>query len=188
MYLFLDTETTGLAPSAVPTKGNFHSWPRMLALGWQVVSAEGEVLDQHRLVVTDIHIVEGSSKFPLRGPVLDAGERVCLIHAIDRVVTAIGKAFVVVGHNLRFDLGVIQSEQFRLGRFVTFPPPRVRLQCTIDLAAKSRAVTKLYGLSGRIPLDRLYTALFQKQLSAHHDPLVDADACRQIYFALQNLK
>jgi DNA polymerase-3 subunit epsilon len=97
-------------------------------------------------------------------------------------------ADVVVGHNIAFDVKMMQCEFYRLGR--QFPPFTTR--CTKEMAEPvlrlpptERMVAAGYGNKFKPPtLTECFDFLFNEELPGAHDALVDARASVRVYFEL----
>ena len=51
MYLFFDTETTGLPKNFKAPITDFDNWPRLVQLAWQNYDMKGELLSSFNLII-----------------------------------------------------------------------------------------------------------------------------------------
>ena len=176
--LVIDTETTGLPP-----KGVIHplTWPHIVQFTFLSVDTENDHVDTH--------------DFILRVPVAIPPEATA-IHRITNDMSSLGRDFgdvfpifyalheaadMVVGHNLTFDLNMINVELLRRRLPV--------LQTTVQFCTmrEGTAVCNLLHESGYVKwpkLVELHMHLFGEVPVGLHDARVDAMACLRCFYRL----
>ncbi len=115
-----------------------------------------------------------------------AAERGVDIKAIlDAVVLDIGKASVLVAHNMSFDEKILGAELLRAG-CPNVVESRKRL-CTMQGATDYCRLPGQYGYKWPT-LQELHTKLFSAPFEGAHRALADVRACARCYFELRRLK
>lgn len=171
--LVIDSETTGLLEGGRPP-------PRLVRLAWITCDGRGVPLSSecYRIRPESFRIPRTTSmmnrmteeqairKGHTRGDVL----KWC--------AAALHTADCIVGHNLSFDLAVLEAEYHRL-RMVP-PFGKIRRICTMKTAASAKSLQKTLG--GRWPgLLELHWNLFGEGIPGHHTAPADAWACARCY-------
>ena len=184
MYLFLDTETTGLPRSWRAPVSELENWPRLVQIAWArfdarhrhlqtkacIVRPEGFTIPREAQRVHGIStkraIAEGR---PLPG-------------VLRRFAAAAAKARVVVAHNLRFDEAVIAAEFLRLGLGV--PLAGKRRVCTMLEATDYCGIPSWRGYKWPT-LSELHASLFGLELEEAHNAEADVTTCAKCFFELK---
>ena len=178
VYFALDTETTGLPTSrAKPTPGNISHYDecRMLSLAVVEFSDDHKESSAHHFLVkpdgfevkaTHVHGITQEKAEQDGLPFED------IYNFFSGLIFLSGETCTIVGHNLDFDLNVIQSEFIRHEKDLDLFN-RVKPVCTLKLYRKV--------FLKPIKLGVLYKNLFNKELDGAHDALVDARAAGEVY-------
>ena len=125
MYLFFDTETTGLPPHV---SSDISSWPRLVQLGWLLTDEAGNVLRQDNLIVKPEGFTIPTRTINIHGITMEQAikEGVRLQEALKRFSEALRFSHVLIGHNVDYDYHVIKAEYSRkkidtlLGKYPRF--------------------------------------------------------------------
>lgn len=181
MYLFFDTETTGLPRRNADYRTEFTAWPRMVELAWLLYDGRGEKLDEYHGIIKpeDFEIPADATRIHGISQERALQEGRSVKDALGGFLYALEYAQVLVAHNIAFDQGVIGAEYARLN----------------SLPAKLENITKYdttqsgpyCGLPlGRRPrLAELYYCLFKKSFNNAHTALADTEALCKIFFELK---
>lgn len=179
MYLFLDTETTGLSRRT----------DHVVQIAWVLTDAAGNIKAE------ECHVIRpnGYSIPPAAARIhgittakaCEIGQPLGLI--LERLSDAAMRATIVVAHKLDFDLGILQHSY----KIASLPYPlhgKTQI-CTMKLSTTWCRLPKLNGLTGfKWPkLDELHYRLFGEGFDGAHDALADTHACRKCYFQLVSL-
>jgi DNA polymerase III epsilon subunit-like protein len=183
MYLFFDTETTGLPQNYKAPVTDLDNWPRLVQLAWLVYDSEGKKISSREMVIKPegFSIPEESSK--VHGiSTEDAIERgVSLKSALDEFAKVIKDSQIVVAHNVSFDEKIIGAEFLRKKvEHDLFETIRV---CTKEEATDYCQIPGYYGYKWP-RLSELHIKLFGKDFEDAHDALVDVEACAKCFFEL----
>lgn len=186
MYLFVDTETTGLPPSNPP---DLWAWPRLVQLGWLLSEDSGELIMQDTVIVrpegyripervTRIHGISTEKAY---------AQGISLDEALQRFSQALRYSHFLIGHNIDYDYHVLLAEFHRkkintlfsnYPRFCTMKSPRVMEFVRIMRGTNHRKYPKLSDL---------YRLLFDERVQKAHDALADARTCAQCFFELKKI-
>jgi DNA polymerase III epsilon subunit-like protein len=186
MYLFFDTETTGLPPKQPEISSQ---WPRLVQLAWILTDDTGSILREDSTIVRP----EGY-KIPKRVTYIhgittelayDQGIR--LTDVLSRFSEVLRFSHVLIGHNIDYDYRVVRAEFLRkkidtlldqYPRFCTMKSPKIIEFCKI---MRGDNKPKWPGL------EELYHYLFEERYHDAHDAYADAKACAQCFFKLRNM-
>lgn len=174
MFMFVDTETTGL-----PRAGE---QPRIVSLAWMAAERSGHVLASGYTLIKpcgfsipqDVVRIHGISTEhaaregrPLRSVLSDFSR--------DLARTKPGH---IVAHNIAFDLPVIDAEYTRIG--ATSPCSGLPRLCTMMIARK-----RWPGESAR--LGEVFRRVFTREMVGAHNAQSDVRACAEIFFTMQRV-
>ncbi len=184
MYLFFDTETTGLPKRWNAPITDVDNWPRLVQLAWMVCDGNGAVIAKaDRLVkpegftiplqVSRIHGITTQVAMEKGHPLKEVMEE--FADQIDRVAA-------LVGHNIGFDECIVGAEFERLRMMTSlFLKPKY---CTMK---SSTAYCKLPGKNGfKSPrLAELHQILFGVGFENAHNALADVEATVRCFWELK---
>ena len=189
MYLFIDTETTGLPPRGVKvTESNYESWAvcRVVQVAWEVRDAKGTILSMFNSIVKPqgflipnevvrIHGISNEIANTTGKPIEDV---------LQSLMTVIGryKVTTVVAHNIVFDDNALTAEMYRAGMKDDVINWRgLHRFCTMKSATRpGERWPKLAVLYERL-CGPLTEAVGSGRL---HDASVDVRLCAEVYFKL----
>jgi DNA polymerase III epsilon subunit-like protein len=181
VYLFFDTETTGLPKNYRAPVHDSANWPRMVQLAWGLWDQDGveQCGDQHIIrpegycipdVVAKIHGI--TTEIATRDG-LDLGE------VLISLLPVFQDAPVVLAHNIEFDRKILGAEFFRKG--FGDPLEGKDLRCTMKESARFCALPR-----NKWPkLAELHTCLFKEGFDNAHNALADVRACARCFFEMK---
>jgi DNA polymerase III epsilon subunit-like protein len=184
LVLCFDTETTGLPP-----KGSFPAkvgadYPYIVQLSFVVYNTETNavVQEENHLVKVPVK-VNGSQAAAIHKITDEAlhakGVEFAYVYYIFQA--ALGRADLVVGHNLEFDLNMMRAQCAR--HSFPFCVPKnlfCTMKSTVDLCAIRRQNSR--GAYNKYPsLLELYRFLFQEEPTELHNAIVDVYACLRCF-------
>ncbi len=184
MYLVLDSETTGLPKNWKAPATDTANWPRVIQLAWALFDALGHPVESVTHLVrpegftipADVQRIHGITT----ERALTEGKE--LAEVLREFSTAVGKAEVLVAHNIGFDENVISAEYHRL----RLPPPFIgkRRLCTMMQSTDFCKIPGNYGFKWP-SLSQLHQALFRCGYEEAHDAGADVAACAKCFFELR---
>ncbi|MDD1693440.1 MAG: 3'-5' exonuclease [Methanoregula sp.] len=185
MFLFFDTETTGLPGSS---SNDFEKWPRVVQLAWSLYDHDGnrESLNSFIIYPTDFTIPMDSARIHGITTGRAKQEGVSLHKVLPQFNADVEKATMVIAHNLNFDLPIVNTEFMRCKletnlmkkqNFCTMKPREIVSWCKIP---------KSSGTGYKWPtLNELHLQLFQTGFTGSHNAGADVEACAKCYFELR---
>jgi DNA polymerase III epsilon subunit-like protein len=185
VLLFFDTETTGLPSRDRKVRADPLSWPRLVELGWVLMSHDGIILEEQTLLIkpegfeipqeaTEIHGISNQEANEMGIPVHDAIVRFCV---------SARKADLLVAHNLSYDSRILLTELIRMGKRDLLPS--LEGTCTMRSSARFCGIPGRFGKGFKWPsLPGLYHKLYDRTPESAHRALVDAKTCAACYFEL----
>jgi len=187
MYLFFDTETTGLPKNYKAPVTDSENWPRMVQIAWQRYDVNRELIENRVYIIKP----EGY-KIPLEASKVHGitteraiAEGVELTFVLNQFRNAILISEFLIAHNISFDERIVGAEFVRKKiESIKKKIPR------IDTMTSSTDYCAIPSKSGfKWPnLTELHKKLFQKGFDGAHDALVDVQACADCFFELKKRK
>ena len=186
MYIFFDTETTGLPKNYNAPAEDLNNWPRIIQLAWSLYDDQKkEVKRVCKLIKPDGWIVPNDKFWLDNGFSQEKSmeEGVPIKEILEEYVKDRLNSKYAIAHNISFDSKVIRSEMIRSSIKADFTAQKV---CTMQ---KSTSYCKIPHKNGRkgvkFPnLTELHEKLFNTGFSKAHDAMADVDACSKCFFEL----
>jgi DNA polymerase III epsilon subunit-like protein len=186
MYLFFDTETTGLPPHS---SSDLSHWPRLVQLGWLLTDETGSILRQDNLIIKPEGFTIPFRTTNIHGITMEQArnEGVFLQEALHRFSEVLRFTHILIGHNVEYDYHVVKAEYSRkkvdtlLGkypRFCTMKTPHIVEFCRL-MRGDNR--------SNWPSLSDLYYFLFNEPYREAHNAYQDAKATAQCFFKLKGM-
>ena len=186
MYLFFDTETTGLPSGPV---SDYQKWPRLIQIAWLLIDENRDIKSKNSYIVRPEGYSIPKRVIKIHGITMKKAleEGVALDYVLRRFLGDANFAELLVAHNIAYDLGVIKGEMIRkkipdflrgYSQFCTMTSKPVLDYCRSFRANGSRQCPSL---------SELYLLLFGENLDNAHDALIDAEACANCFFELKRI-
>jgi len=173
MYLFFDTETTGIEN------------PRIVQIAWAVTDEHGNELRTQSFIVRPDGFEIPASATRIHGITTEVARRsgIEIASALAAFTKDVVDAAILIAHNVRFDEGVVSGEFLRAGRNET-PLAGKTLYCTMQ---SSTDFCKIKGRRGHKwpSLEELHVLLFGATFESAHSALADVRACAKCFFELK---
>jgi DNA polymerase III epsilon subunit-like protein len=184
MFLFLDTETTGLPTRRNAPHTDVAVWPRIVTVGWAVYRSRHEALSRNYFVVqpngfsiprasTAIHGISHEEATKSGRPLAEVLRS--LFAEIQRFSPT-----QLICHNVAFDRPVVLAECLRAG-FPLHPLESLPTYCTKEATTSFCAIPSFGGYKWPT-LEELYVKLFGRPLHQSHHAARDVDACAECFF------
>ncbi len=176
MFLFFDTETTGLSRNS----------DHVVQIAWILTDQHGNVVTEKSHVIRPSGYSIPPSAVQIHGIstayALDKGKP--LKWVLEQLTADAALASAAIAHNLSFDLGILQTDYTKAS--LDFPFHRMTQICTMKLSTTWCRIPKLNGSPGfKFPkLEELHYRLFGHSFDNAHDALADTRACMRCYFEL----
>jgi len=188
MYLFFDTETTGLPAKGQYANPNHPQTPKLVELAAVLYNKEHEKV-AHQNVLIKPYYPE-----PIHPKALEAhgitkeqaaSEGVDLIDAVTTFLHICKEADILLAHNFQYDYLVL-SRAFIDAKFGSRADlPKVG-KCTKELATPICRIPKPWGKEYKWPtLQEAHKHFFGVEFDGAHSALADVEACARIFFHMK---
>ena len=184
MKIFIDTETTGLPRRRNAPYSEVGNWPRLVQLAWVLVDEGGKELSAvERIVKPDgFSIPDDAARIHGITTAMARQEGLLLVEVLAEFTAALERSKTVIAHNVDYDRPVLEAEFIRAGMKCLLGSKE--LVCTKDSSTNFCALPGRYGYKWPT-LDELHRKLFNSQMGAAHNALVDVRACMKCFFELE---
>jgi len=188
MYLFFDTETTGLPKNYQQPLDDFSNWPRIVQIAWSLYDSEGNNWENYNYIIKPDGFVIPieSTKIHRISQERAMKEGVSLKKALDHFLTDVKSSAYLVAHNIDFDEKIIGSELLRekLPNYLT----NSQKICTMKSSSSFCKIPNNRGGYKWPNLTELYNCLFKTTFPDAHDAVFDVRACADCFFELKRRK
>ena len=186
MYLFFDTETTGLPRNWNAPVNDLDNWPRLVELAWLLCDETGNAVESRSAIVkpngfeipaqaTAVHRIDTARAL---------AQGVALSPLLDEFARVVDISRVLVAHNMSFDEKIIGAELLRAGVWSKFDK-RERF-CTMKASTDLCAIPSRYGFKWP-KLSELHQKLFGTIPDDAHAAGADVQACARCFFEMKRL-
>lgn len=191
MYLFFDTETTGLPNNWNAPVTDTKNWPRMVQLAFLLYQPDGTLLESENYIIKpdgykiplDVSKVHGitTERANIEGQELST--------VLAKFYSSFEKAKTLVAHNMDFDEKILGCEFYRTTK--QNPLSTKQLYCTMKNPAiiKYCAIPPIrYGSYKWPKLPELHSKLFGTTFMEAHNATIDIQATARCFFELKKRK
>ena len=185
MYLFFDTETTGLPRSWKAPESDLNNWPRLVQIAWlQYDTMEKQVSKNSYIIKPDgFSIPSDATKVHGISTQRAEKEGIVLKRVLNEFSSILNKSRFLVTHNMDFDKKVVGAEFLRIG--IKNNLSEIQKICTMQLSTNFCKIRGgLYGYKWP-SLPELHMSLFKSPFEESHDALADATTCAKCFFELR---
>lgn len=186
MYLFFDTETSGLPRSWKAPITDLNNWPRLVQLAYLLYDNEGNQISSGNHIVKPegFTIPESASRVHgiTQSFASNGGEP--LIEVLNQFNLVAKKAHYLVAHNISFDENVLGAEFIRTGiKTSIWNKQKI---CTKERTTDFCAIPGPYG--NKWPtLSELYYKLFNSEFKDAHNAMTDTIITSKCFWELKKL-
>lgn len=184
MYLFFDTETTGLPKRWDAPASDLDNWPRLVQIAWMCFDGGGKEISQNSKIIKPegFAIPDESSK--IHGITTEIAEKkgVPLEKILKEFMNMINQSQFLIAHNMSFDEKIVDAEFIRkkIPRSL-FQPKKI---CTKEVATEFCKIPGSYGYKWPT-LSELHIKLFESDFHDAHNALIDVSVCAKCFFELK---
>ena len=186
MYLFFDTETTGLPRNWKAPVTDLGNWPRMIQLAYLLADGEGNKLAGGDFIIKPVGFTIPDDAAKIHGISTERAlrEGVELLDVLREFQAAVAGAECLVAHNISFDEKIVGAEFLRNKMANTLPAKK--MICTMQSSTDYCALPGPYG--NKWPkLTELHQKLFQKGFDEAHNAAADIAATVKCFWELKRL-
>lgn len=189
MYLFFDTETTGLPKNWNAPAHDTKNWPRMIQIAFLRCNDSGKVLGNGSYIIKPEGFEIPDKVVEIHGITTQKAKKegIALAKALEKFSGHLEDSEVLVSHNMRFDAKVVGAEFHRKG----FDNEMEILEQINKICTMTSSTTfcKIPGPCGyKWPkLEELHKKLFRRSFADGHDSMRDTEACAKCFFKLKEM-
>lgn len=186
MYLFFDTETTGLPPNWNAPLTNLDNWPRLVQLGYILHDLDGKTLAEESFIIKPVGFTIPLNASNIHGITTEIATRdgIDLPIVLNKFHALAEKASVLVAHNMSFDEKIVDAEFLRAGRQEL--TSRKKKVCTMKSSTNFCAIPGPYGYKWP-RLIELHQKLFLEGFDKAHNAAADVSATSKCFWELKRL-
>jgi DNA polymerase III epsilon subunit-like protein len=184
MYLFFDTETTGLPRNWKAPVTDLDNWPRMIQIAWILCDNDGNRIESLDYIIKPENFsipIEASRVHGISTErAIEEGES--LEKVLKMFNDLVDEADFIVAHNIRFDEKILGAELIRKGIKSCFnKKPKL---CTMQASTDFCKLPGPYGYKWP-KLSELHIILFGEDFEDAHDASVDIHATVKCFWELR---
>ncbi len=186
MYVFFDTETTGLPKSWKAPVSDIDNWPRLVQLAWLYFDGEGNQISTGDFIVRPEGFIIPEDSSSIHGISTERAlkEGLPLDEVLRQFQDIVDRAEFLVAHNMSFDEKIVGAEFLRLGKMNVIEE-KAKI-CTMEKATNFCAIEGPYGYKWP-KLSELHQKLFGRDFSEAHDAAVDIMATATCFWEMKRL-
>lgn len=186
MYLFFDTETSGLPKNWKASVTDLNNWPRLVQLAFLLYDNNGIVKQKGDFIIKPVGFnipIESSKIHGITNErALKEGHN--LAHVLGIFSVLVSQANYLVAHNISFDEKIMGSEFLRNGLANSIPSKKKI--CTMEKSTDFCAIDGPFGYKWP-KLSELHFKLFNVGFSEAHNAAVDITATAKCFWELKRL-
>ncbi len=184
MYLFFDTETTGLPLNWKAPVSDLNNWPRLVQIAWQQYDDSGNMITEQDYIIKPEGFSIPAEAAQVHGISTEQAEKegVALDKVLEEFSGLIGTSDYLVAHNMSFDEKIIGAEFLRKKiESRLFESEKI---CTMKSSTQYCQIPGNYGYKWP-KLSELHMKLFDTDFDEAHDARVDITACAKCFWELK---
>jgi len=184
MYLFFDTETTGLPKNWKAPVTDLNNWPRMIQVAWILCDSEGKRISEKEYIIKPENFTIPKAASNVHGITTEKAikEGVDLEPVLKEFNELVAQSNYIVAHNISFDEKIIGAELLRKSVESDFDKkPKL---CTMQASTNYCKIPGQYGFKWP-KLSELHIKLFGVDFEGAHDAFADIDATEKCFWELR---
>jgi len=187
MYLFFDTETTGVPRDWKAPVTKLSNWPRMVQIAWILSDDEGNQIESDDFIIKPEGYTIPADVVRVHGITTERALREgdSLMEVLQTFHSLVNQADFLIAHNMNFDEKIIGAEFLRLG--MQNPIPDKMRICTMESTTNFCAIPGRYGYKWP-RLSELYYKLFKTEFEGAHNAAADITATSKCFWELKRIK
>lgn len=187
MYLFFDTETTGIPLDYKAPLSRLDNWPRLVQLAWLLHDERGNELERGSAMVKPVGFTIPMDAARVHGITTQRAihEGRALKDVLTEFSAIIDKAGVLVAHNMAYDEKIMGAEFLRNAMPERIGP--MKRLCTMQASTSYCAIPGPYGYKWP-KLDELHRKLFGTGFTGAHNASSDIGATAKCFWELRRRK
>ena len=184
MYLFFDTETTGLPRNWKAPITDLDNWPRLIQIAWMACDKAGNQIFSREYIVKPQGFIIPKQASDVHGITTERAlaDGVGLKDVLSEFSQNLNQSHSLVAHNISFDNAIVGAEFIREN--VANNLFNINKICTKNASADFCKLPGPYGYKWP-KLSELHVILFGSGFEGAHDALSDVKACVKCFFELK---
>lgn len=186
MYLFFDTETTGLPRNWKAPVTDVNNWPRMIQLAYLIYDLDGSRLAERNHIIKPSGFTIPHDASRIHGitteRALEEGEDLKTV--LDEFSEFAENSSCLVAHNMSFDEKIVGAELIR-NRMANCVMEKKKI-CTMEISTNFCRIEGPYGYKWP-KLPELHFKLFGTSFDDAHDAYADINATAKCFWELKKL-
>ncbi len=186
MYLFFDTETTGLPRNWKAPVTDLNNWPRMVQIAWILCDDKGNRIESDDFIIKpeNFEIPREASRVHGISTEMAINEGEDLEKVLSKFNELVEQADFIVAHNISFDEKILGAELLRKGIRSDFNGKRKL--CTMRASTDYCRLPGPYGYKWP-KLSELHIKLFGEDFDEAHDASVDINATEKCFWEMRKI-
>lgn len=186
MYLFFDTETTGLPKNWKAPVTDLNNWPRLVQLAFLLYDRAGNKVNGGDFIIKPegFTIPADASRVHRITTERALSEGKSLSSVLLTFQDLISQSDVLVAHNMSFDEKIVGAEFLRAGMHNSIPAKNKI--CTMQSTTNFCAISGPYGYKWP-KLSELHYKLFRTEFEEAHNAAADINATAKCFWELKRL-
>ena len=186
MFLFFDTETTGLPKNWKAPVTDLNNWPRLVQLAYLLYDKNGNKISEGNHIIKPEGYTIPNEASKVHGISTERANREGknLSNVLIDFQSLINKAEHLVAHNMSFDEKIMGSEFLR-NRMPDGVASKKKI-CTMEKTTNFCAINGAYGYKWP-KLSELHYKLFGENFDEAHNALVDIRITAKCFWELKRL-
>ena len=186
MYLFFDTETTGLPKDYKAPASDIDNWPRLVQLAFLLYDNGGNLIKGGDFIIKPDGFIIPDEASKIHGITNEkANEQgVDIKFALEEFSEMIYHSDFIVAHNMNFDEKIIGAELIRNG-YIDILTNKKKI-CTMLKTVDYCSIPGKYGFKWP-KLQELHLKLFATDFQEAHNAYVDIKATARCFWELKKL-
>jgi len=187
MYLFFDTETTGLPSNWKAPVTDLNNWPRLVQLAWLFYDKNGDKISGKDYIIKPEGYTIPVDASRIHGITTDRAKKegLSLLSVLQDFQLMIDQTDFLIAHNMGFDEKIVGAELLRC-KLPNSLPTKKRI-CTMESSTNFCAINGPYGYKWP-KLSELHFKLFRTGFDEAHNAAVDIKATAKCFWELKRLK
>lgn len=183
MYLFFDTETTGLPRDWSAPVSALSNWPRLVQIAWLLYDERGAGISKKEYIVRPEGFRIPQEAAGIHGITTEKASAVgvSLRKVLEEFSAVMEQAGYLVAHNMRFDERIVGAEFPRQG--VAHRLFEAKKICTMTETTEYCKLPGNYGYKWP-KLSELHFKLFNETFEEAHNAAVDVEVCAKCFWEL----
>ena len=186
MYLFFDTETTGLPRNYKAPVTNLNNWPRLVQLAYLYYDENGNKISGGDFIIKPEGFTIPAEASKIHGISTERAirEGQSITSVLQHFNSLIEQATYLVAHNMSFDEKIVGAEFLRNGM-----PNSIQYKnkiCTMEKTTNFCAIKGPYGYKWP-KLSELHYKLFGAYFDEAHNAAVDITATAKCFWELKRM-